>query len=106
MGSEVDHSTRRLQIPEYELERAFNRNCCAKGTMNKKSFVNAVTEILSRLGIEVIKEPSELDRALAGDKGAARKVLMEMGVINKDGNLTENYAPLPEERPDSLNSDF
>lgn len=97
MGSEVGHSIQRQQIPEYELERAFNRNCCAEGSMDKKSFVNAVTEILFKLGVEVTKEPSELDRALAGDKEAARKVLMGMGVIDRDGNLTENYAPLPVE---------
>lgn len=106
MGSEVGHSIRRQQIPEYELERAFNRNCHAEGSMDKKSFVNAVTEILFKLGVEVTEEPSELDRALAGDKEAARKVLMGMGVIDRDGSLTENYAPLPEEKPDSLNSDF
>lgn len=38
-------------------------------------------------------EPSLLDKALAGDKQAAKEVLMEMGIIDSEGNLRGPYAP-------------
>lgn len=74
--------------------------------MTKGCFIIAVTEILSKFDIQVTKEPSDLEAAIAGNKEAARKVLVEMGIIDKDGNLTENYAPLEEPEPKPVGHEF
>jgi hypothetical protein len=40
-----------------------------------------------------LEAPTLLDRALAGDKAAAREFLFEMGVIDENGQLTGPYKP-------------
>lgn len=37
--------------------------------------------------------PTLFDRALAGDPDASRQILQKMGVIDANGQLTENYRP-------------
>jgi hypothetical protein len=55
---------------------------------------DAVSTIDSlRQELREFDEPSLLDKALAGDKNAAKEVLMEMGVIDAEGNLRGPYAP-------------
>lgn len=48
--------------------------------------VNVLTDLANDLNA-----PSLLDRALAGDKQAARQFLLEEGFIDGDGNLLLNF---------------
>jgi hypothetical protein len=53
---------------------------------------DAVSTIDSiREELRELDEPSLLDKALAGDKQAARQFLIEFGMIDQDGNLTGPY---------------
>ncbi len=67
---------------------AFHVNCY--GGMD--NFVGVRTSLLRTLANE-LEAPTLLDRALAGDKAAAREFLMEMGVIDENGQLTGPYKP-------------
>jgi len=54
---------------------------------------DAISSIREEL--RIMDEPSLLDKALAGDKQAAKAVLMEMGIIDEHGKLRGPYAPDP-----------
>lgn len=43
---------------------------------------------------EELIAPTLFDRALAGDRDAARQALQQIGVIDANGQLTENYRHL------------
>jgi hypothetical protein len=55
--------------------------------------ISTISRIREELRIR--DEPSLLDKALAGDKQAAKVVLMEMGIIDEHGKLRGPYAPDP-----------
>jgi hypothetical protein len=50
------------------------------------------TDTLEELATE-LTAPTLLDRALAGDPEASRQILQKMGVIDANGQLTEQYRP-------------
>jgi hypothetical protein len=50
--------------------------------------VSFIEEIVAEL-----TAPTLLDRALAGDGEAARKVLQDIGMIDEEGNLKSPYRP-------------
>jgi hypothetical protein len=53
---------------------------------------------LEQLAAE-LTAPNMLDRAMAGDRQAARQFLQELGVIDEHGQLTGPYAPEPSPDP-------
>lgn len=66
----------------------FHVNCY--GGMD--NFTGVKTSLLGTLANE-LEAPTLLDRALSGDKAAAREFLFEMGVIDENGQLTGPYKP-------------
>jgi hypothetical protein len=101
----TDHLTSRAQrlIEEFEdgqdarhgianvlnhLVYAFQVSCDGEG----ESLVGVPVSTLEELAAE-LEAPTLLDRALAGDKAAAKQFLMEMGVIDENGQLTGPYKP-------------
>ena len=101
----MDHLTSRAQrlIEEFEdgqdvrhgianvlrhVAWAFNVNCYG----GMENFTAVKSLLLEQLAIE-LEAPTLLDRALAGDKTAAKQFLMEMGVIDENGQLTGPYKP-------------
>jgi hypothetical protein len=101
----TDHLTSRAQrlIEEFEdgqdvrhgianvlnhLAVAYDSYCDAEGD----SIVGVPTSTIEELVAE-LKAPTLLDRALTGDKAAAKQFLMEMGVIDENGQLTGPYKP-------------
>ena len=101
----TDHLTSRAQrlIEEFEdgqdvrhgiasvlkhLAYAFQVTCDGEG----ESLVGVPVSTLEELAAE-LEAPTLLDRALTGDKAAAKQFLMEMGVIDENGQLTGPYKP-------------
>jgi hypothetical protein len=103
--TDYDHLTSRAQrlIEEFE-EGCSVRYGIAKVLMHLAySFdVYCVGEYESLVGVPVstleqladeLTAPTLLDRALAGDKAAAKQFLQDLGMIDQHGQLTGIYAP-------------
>jgi len=103
--SNTDHLTSRAQrlIEEFgegedvrhgianvlrHIAYAFQSYCDGEG----ESLTGVPVSTLEDLVLE-LEAPTLLDRALAGDKAAAKQFLMEMGVIDESGQLTGPYKP-------------
>lgn len=103
--TDYDHLTSRAQrlIEEFEegenirygianvlthLANAFETYCDGE----YESMVGVSTSTLDELAAE-LSAPTLLDRALAGNRGAARQFLYELGMIDENGQLTGIYAP-------------
>ena len=103
MDLSMDHLTSRAQrlIEEFEdgqdtrhgianvlnhLAYAFQVTCDGEG----ESLTGVPVSTLEDLVLE-LEAPTLLDRALSGDKAAAREFLFEMGVIDENGQLTGPY---------------
>lgn len=101
----TDHLTSRAQrlIEEFEdgqdvrhgianvlrhVAYAFQVCCDGEG----ESMVGVPTSTIEELVAE-LEAPTLLDRALSGDKAAAKQFLLEMGVIDENGQLTGPYKP-------------
>lgn len=101
----MDHLTSRAQrlIEEFEegqdarhgianvlnhLIFAYDSYCDGEGESLHGVPVSTLHDLIYEL-----KAPTLLDRALAGDKAAAKQFLMEMGVIDENGRLTGPYKP-------------
>jgi|GEM_PF-4257387 len=99
----TDHLTSRAQRLIEEFEEGAN---VAEGLSNVLFHLAAVWDsysddttlvgvrcsTLEDIGSELIA-PTLLDRALAGDPEASRQILQKMGVIDANGQLTEQYRP-------------
>lgn len=103
--NDMDHLTSRAQrlIEEFEdgettrhgianvlkhIAYAFQVYCDGEGG----SLTGVSVSTLEDLVLE-LEAPTLLDRALTGDKAAARQFLLEMGVIDENGQLTGPYKP-------------
>jgi hypothetical protein len=101
----TDHLTFRAQrlIEEFEdgdevrygiasllkhIAYTFQVTCDGEG----ESLTGVPVSTLEDLILE-LEAPTLLDRALAGDKAAAKQFLLEMGVIDENGQLTGPYKP-------------
>ena len=101
----TDHLTSRAQrlIDEFEegesvrhgianvlthLAYAFDMICDGEG----ESMVGVPVSTLDELAAE-LTAPTLLDRALAGDRAAARQFLQELGFIDEHGQLKAPYRP-------------
>jgi hypothetical protein len=97
----MDHLTTRAQrlIEEFEegqdvrhgLANVLQHLACAWDSYSDDgTLVGVRCSTLEDL-VDELTAPSLLDRALAGDKAAARQFLMEAGIIDAQGQLTPNY---------------
>lgn len=99
----TDHLTQRAQRLIEEFEEGAN---IAEGLANvlfhlaaawveysdDTTLVGVRCSILEDIASE-LTAPTLFDRALAGDSEASRQILQKMGVIDANGQLTENYRP-------------
>ena len=102
----ADHITSRAQrlIDEFEegedvahgIAKVLRHLLEAWGDPEEQDAVPAQT--LENLAAE-LTAPTLLDRAMAGDKAAARQFLQELGMIDEHGQLKHPY------RPEDLNDD-
>jgi len=70
------------------LAYAFDMVCDGDG----ESMVGVPVSTLDALAAE-LTAPTLLDRAMAGDRAAARQFLQELGMIDANGQLTAPYRP-------------
>ena len=63
----------------------------AWGSYSDNSTLHGVSTSLLDDFAEELTAPTLLDRALAGDRAAARKFLQDFGMIDANGNLTGPY---------------
>ena len=70
------------------LAYAFDMYCDSNDTTNVGLPVQTLDELVAELTV-----PSLLDRALAGDRKAARQFLQEVGFIDANGQLMAPYRP-------------
>ena len=95
----TDHLTQRAQRLIEEFEEGEN---VRHGIANVLAHVAAAwsdlyevvpSRTLEDLAVE-LTAPTLFQRALAGEPEAARQVLQQMGVIDANGQLTEQYRPI------------
>jgi len=82
-GESIRHGIARVLT---HLAYAFDMICDGDG----ESMVGVPVSTLDALAAE-LTAPSLLDRALAGDRAAARQFLYELGMIDEHGQLTAPY---------------
>ena len=103
----TDHLTSRAQclIQEFEESKATRYGIAnvlvhlAEAWGDSESWYAVPAATLQQLAAE-LRAPSPLERALAGDKEAARQFLFEAGFTDKHGQLTGPYAPEPTNQED------
>jgi len=101
----TDHLTSRAQrlIDEFEegksvrhgIANVLTHLATAWDSYSDEGTLHGVRVALLEDLVEELEAPTLLDRAMAGDRVAAKQFLRDFGVIDEHGQLTGPYAPEP-----------